>query len=136
MKWTRFSPTDSEIRSNNSVAQFSKKHAKCVLTLMSNHEDDFWWWIHILQFKYVWNSPTLSLAWFFFFCIEFRTIWKVMKIHSFVNLALIYKRRVHISCSLLTFKDYLIFYSWIYCLFTFEVFNICHSSYAWEIKEC
>ena len=37
-------------------SQFSKKKgAKCVLTLMSNYEIDFWWWIHILHFKYeVW----------------------------------------------------------------------------------
>ena len=41
---------------------------------MSNYEIDFWWWIHILHFKYVWNLPTLSLAWFFFFHIEFRTM--------------------------------------------------------------
>ena len=39
---------------------------------MSNYEIDFWWWIHILHFKYV--LPTLSLAWFFFFHIEFRTM--------------------------------------------------------------
>ena len=43
---------------------------------MSNYEIDFWWWIHILHFKYVWNLPTLSLAWFFFFHIEFRTMWR------------------------------------------------------------
>ena len=43
----------------------SKKCAKCVLALMSNYEIDFWWWIHILYFKYEWDLPTLSLAWFF-----------------------------------------------------------------------
>ena len=46
-----------------------------MLTLMSNYEIDFWWWIHILHFKYVRNLPTLSLACFFFFHIEFRTMW-------------------------------------------------------------
>ena len=45
-----------------------------MLTLISNYEIDFWWWIHILHFKNVWNLPTLSLAWFFFFQIEFRTM--------------------------------------------------------------
>ena len=45
---------------------------------MSKYEIDFWWWIHILHFKYVWNLPTLSLAWFFFFHIEFRTICLVL----------------------------------------------------------
>ena len=41
---------------------------------MSNYEIDFWWWIFILHFKYVWTLPTLSLAWFFFFHIEFQTM--------------------------------------------------------------
>ena len=35
---------------------------------------NFWLWIHILHFKYVWNLPTLSLALFFINHIEFRTM--------------------------------------------------------------
>ena len=35
---------------------------------------NFWLWIHILHFNYVWNLPTLSLALFFFNHIEFRTM--------------------------------------------------------------
>ena len=54
------------------------KLAKCVLTLMSNYEIDFLQWIHILHFKYVFNLPTLSLAYFFFFHIEFRTMWWIL----------------------------------------------------------
>ena len=42
---------------------------------MSNYEIDFRWWIYILHFKYVWNLPKLSLACFFFFHFEFRTMW-------------------------------------------------------------
>ena len=35
--------------------------------------DEFIFYIH---FKYLWNLPTLSLAWFFFFHIEFWTMWR------------------------------------------------------------
>ena len=56
------------------IAKFSKKSAKYTLTMMSNYEINFLSWIHILNFKYVWNLPSLSLAWFFFNYIEFRTM--------------------------------------------------------------
>ena len=67
---------------------------------MSNYEIDFWWWIHILHFKYVWNLPTLSLAWFFFFHIEFRTMCIVMRYPvecRAIDLALAFFGKTYIS---------------------------------------
>ena len=47
-----------------------------VCQMCANFDVQVWnWWIHILHFKYVWNLPTLSLAWFFCFHIEFRPVW-------------------------------------------------------------
>ena len=44
---------------------FSKKNAKCTLSLMSNYEINFWLWIQILHIKNEWILPSLSLALFF-----------------------------------------------------------------------
>ena len=66
---------------------------------MSNYEIIFLSWIHILHFKYVWNLPSLSLAWFFFNHIEFRTMWTstVSVFRSFQTRLSIVNRNVHDS---------------------------------------
>ena len=59
-------------------SQIFQKCAKCTLTLMSNHEIDFWQYIQILHIKNEWNLCSLSLALFFFNHNEFWTGWWIM----------------------------------------------------------
>ena len=40
--------------------------------------------------KYVWNLPTLSLAWFFFFHVEFRTMWDTYVCNSLICIYLFF----------------------------------------------
>ena len=44
------------------IAKFSKTCQICADFGFQLWNYDFWWWLHILNFKYVWNLPTLSLA--------------------------------------------------------------------------
>ena len=46
-------------------SQISSKNATFILTLTSKEKLNFLLQIHILHFNYVWNLPSLSLAWFF-----------------------------------------------------------------------
>ena len=46
-----------------------------MLTLMSKEKLNFLLQIQILLFKYEWNLPSLSLAWFFLIQNELRTMW-------------------------------------------------------------
>ena len=62
------------VQERSKRAKFSQKMPKFMLTLMSKEKLNFSLQIQILHFKYVWNLPSLSLAWFFLIQNELRTM--------------------------------------------------------------